>query len=136
MSIDEELFSKIKELTLKLHIIQKQVINEIDISPSEYKVLSILALNGELTQTTLSEVCYMDKPATSRIIRKMNSASLINKKKKAGNKKVVYISLTEKGKLLANEIKKKNSTFKENKFKALNDTDKQTLLNLIDKILV
>ena len=93
MSIDEELVIKIKEVTLKLHNMQKHIMCEIDLNPSEYKVLSVLALNGEMSQTALSEVCYMDKPATSRIIRKMHSASLINKTKKPGNKKIKYISL-------------------------------------------
>ena len=136
MSIDAELVAKIKEFASKLYLMQKQVINSLDISSSEYKVLSVLTLNEELTQTTLSEVCYMDKPATSRIIRKMQSASLINKKKKSGNKKVVYISLTEKGKNIANQILEKHAELKTNQFFNINEEDKITLIKLIDKLLV
>lgn len=136
MSIDEELVIKIKEVTLKLHNMQKHIMCEIDLNPSEYKVLSVLALNGEMSQTALSEVCYMDKPATSRIIRKMHSASLINKTKKPGNKKIKYISLSSKGKEIAKQITEKHKDFKNTTFDNLNNDDKTILLNLINKILI
>ena len=136
MSTDEELLTKLKAFTTQLYSIQKQVINNLNISSSEYKVLSMLSFHEELSQSALSDLCYMDKPATSRIIRKMNTSNLINKKKKVGNKKIVYISLSDKGKLLANKILNEYQEARKKQFENLNESDKLSLIKLIDKVLI
>ena len=103
--IDIKLFEKFKEIARKLKEIQKEVIAKFNLSWGYYKILSSLFVKDNLTQTKLSTICDIDKPATSRLVNKMTEDGFITKQYKDENKKNIYLSLTTLGKKIAGEVK-------------------------------
>lgn len=130
--IDIKLFEKFKEIARKLKEIQKEVIAKFNLSWGYYKILSSLLAKENLTQTKLSDICDIDKPATSRLVNKMTEEGFITKQYKNENKKNIYLSLTSLGKKIAVEIKSCIMKVQEKYFKKLNTNEKQTLLALLD----
>ena len=134
-NFDNLIFEKFKEISKRLFLLQKEVITLLKINSSEYKIISTLSLHGDLTQTTLGEACGIDKPATSRLLLKLHLQGLVSKNYKDGNRKAVYINLTEKGKLKAKKISDKIHDLKANYFKELNEEDTSIFVSLLDKAL-
>ena len=133
---ENKLFEKFKEISKRIFLMQKEIITSLKISSSEYKILAVLSTYKDLTQTTLGEACGIDKPATSRLLFKLHLQGLITKAYKNGNKKNVYINLTEKGEEKAKEIRNKMYEIKFNHFNKLSESDTSLFINLVDKILL
>lgn len=133
--IEDQIFERYKEIANRLHLIQKEVVSSLKINLNYFKVLAILFIKGKLTQTELSDICLIDKPATSRLICKMHFEKLIQKAHENGNKKNIYLSLTEKGKAISEKIKGKFIEYKSKYFTDLIQPDKTTFLCLLDKHL-
>ncbi len=132
---DNKIFEKFMDIAKRLLLIQEETIKQLDLTYGYYKVLSFLLVGKSLNQTCLSEVCGIDKPATSRLINKMYENNLITKELKNNNKKNIYISLTDEGKLKAEEIKNIITKAREKYFKPLSQDDKQMFLELLNKSL-
>ena len=132
---DNKIFEKFMDIAKRLLLIQEEAIKQLDLTYGYYKVLSFLLVGKSLNQTCLSEVCGIDKPATSRLINKMYENNLITKELKNNNKKNIYISLTDEGKLKAEEIKSIITKAREKYFKPLSQDDKQIFLELLNKSL-
>ena len=132
---DNKIFEKFMDIAKRLLLIQEEAIKQLDLTYGYYKVLSFLLVGKSLNQTCLSEVCGIDKPATSRLINKMYENNLITKELKNNNKKNIYISLTDEGKLKAEEIKNIITRAREKYFKPLSQDDKQMFLELLNKSL-
>lgn len=136
MTIEDKIFNKFKEIAKNLYLLHKELTDKIKISNSYCKVISVLFSQKELTQTTLSNICGFDKPATSRLIEKMQKEDLLTKTFKENNKKNTYLSLTEKGKKIAEEIKKKLDELKNKYFKPLSQQDKKLCFEILDRAVI
>ena len=78
----------------------------------------------------------MDRPAISRLVNKMTEEDLVSRNFKQGNKKNLYVELTQKGKALAEKIKLKMEELKKKFFAELKQEDKKNLSKLLDKTLI
>jgi len=134
-ALQNSIFEKFKEISKRIFLMQKEAITSLKINSSEYKIITALAFHGELTQTILGEACGLDKPATSRILFKLHLQGFVTKTNKDGNKKNVYINLTDKGKIKAKVISDKLCEIKLNYFNKLNDSDTSLFLKLVENIL-
>lgn len=134
--IDDEILIKFKEVAKRLFFMHKELLSNINIKRSYYNVLTVLSFNESLTQSTLGEVCGMDKPAISRLVNKMNQENLVEKNYRANNKKSIYITLSQKGKEVFAKLNQKLDGIKQKYFGCLNQKEKQSLLTLLDKTLI
>lgn len=135
-NINNTIFEKFKEIASRLVILKKEVISSLKINKTYHKILSILNIQDGLTQSCLGEVCDMDRPAISRLVNKMENEELLSRNLKNGNKKNMYIELTQKGKALAEKIRVKMEELKSKFFAELKDNDKKVLSQLLDKTLI
>lgn len=134
-TLDNEILKSFKEIAKRLILLNKQILSSLKIKLSYYKVLSVLSIKDNISQTVLGDICTIDKPATSRLVNNMKKENLITKSFLDNNKKNVYISATPKGKQLITIANKKLDEIKNNYFCDLQDNDKKTLLNLLNKTL-
>lgn len=135
-NIDNVVFEKFKEIASRLVMLKKEVIASLKINKTYHKILSILSIQNGLTQSCLGEVCDMDRPAISRLVNKMTEEDLVSRNFKQGNKKNLYVELTQKGKALAEELKLKMEELKKKFFAELKQEDKKNLSKLLDKTLI
>lgn len=71
--------------------------NGITLTPREFVVLNRLHQYGEMSQTQISECSYKDPASTSRIVESLRIKRMVNRKASKLDKRVTFISLTEKG---------------------------------------
>lgn len=64
---------------------------------AEAHMLRSIGDAGEITVTELSKKCNKTKSAISQMVDKLYKKGLVNKTKISGNKKTIFISLTEEG---------------------------------------
>ena len=133
--IDEQILQGFKEIAKRLVNLNKEILSKINIKQSYYKVLSVLSVKNNINQTTLGDICAIDKPATSRLVNSMQKEDLIQKSLQNNNKKNIYVTLTEKGKNLICKINQRVNEIKNKYFNILQNEDKQTFLNLLNKTL-
>ncbi len=77
-------------------------LKEFDISRAQLGVLHFLdeAEKDAMTVNELREVLIDDSPNVSRMLNKMVDKGLVKKERQADDQRVVYVSLTEKGRKL------------------------------------
>lgn len=128
-----ELFSEISQ---RLRNMQKEIAYKLKINLSQYKILTILGLKqSPVSQSELSEVCCIDRPAVSRLVGKMTKDHLLETHSHENNRKTIYITLTNEGKDLVEKIKNASIDIKRKYFNELDSKNKTLFLNLLSKTL-
>lgn len=133
--LEEKIFEMLKEVARRLFAIRKEVQTCFNLTSGEYSAVCVLSKEKEVNQSTLSLLCGIDKPATSRLINKMQKENLINKTLKKGNNKSIFIYLSEKGKCLAKQINQKIKEVKVKYFSNLDEHEKQIFLEMLSRKL-
>ena len=120
----------------KFFCLQKEIAQKLNIKRNYYKVLLKLGIEKKpINQTNLGEICGIDKPATSRLVGEMEQEGFIERGAKDGNKKEIFISISNKGREILNKITKLTKELKAKYFSDLDDDEKEQLIVLFEKNL-
>lgn len=83
---------------------KKQILDEFNLTGSQYEVLSAICYLGnykkEIIQIDLSEETGIDPMTISTVLRNLEKNSIITRIRGTKNTRVVYVELTEKGNTL------------------------------------
>ena len=79
-------------------------INKIGLSPGQPKVLDFLLQCGEADQKTIAAYCEIEQTTVGSILLRMENAGLVLRRQKDGNRRSLYVSLTEAGKEKAEKL--------------------------------
>ena len=110
--------------------------NELGLSPGQPKVLECLIDNEGSDQTTIASICEIEQATLGSILLRMEKKGLIERKQAEGNRRSLFVYLTERGKDAAIKMRK---IFDEEEKKALcslseNDiSELNRMLNIICK---
>lgn len=134
-SIDLEILSMFKEIAKRFVEMQKEVLSGTNIGFTELKILTLLGVSGKYSQTNLSDYCGIDKPTISRVINKMYEQNLVQRQEDCNDRRITYISLTDKGKLLLENIRSSLLVSYKNYFNCVSNNDKKTFIELLNRTL-
>ncbi len=134
-SIDLEILSMFKEIAKRFVEMQKEVLSGTNIGFTELKILTLLDVSGKYSQTNLSEYCGIDKPTISRVINRMYEQNLVKRQEDCNDRRITYISLTDKGKLLLENIRSSLLVSYNNYFNCVSNNDKKTFIELLNRTL-
>lgn len=102
------------------------------ISPQQFNILRILRGAGEpLKVQTIKERMIERAPNATRLMDKLCDKNLIDRLACSEDRRVVHISITNKGLSLLNEISKE---FREDVLENLTEEEAEQLSHLLDKI--
>lgn len=73
----------------------------LSLTPGQPKVLDFLQKVGEADQKTIAAYCEIEPATASSILLRMEQAGLIVRRQKPGNRRSLFVSLTEKGTVVA-----------------------------------
>lgn len=76
------------------------------LSSGQPKILEYLHLFGENNQKTIAEYCEIEQATAGSILLRMEQGGLIIRSFKEGNRRSLYVSLTEEGKNAAEKMQK------------------------------
>ena len=136
MNLDDKILELLKETANRFFCLQKEIAQKLNIKRNYYKVLLKLGIEKKpINQTNLGEICGIDKPATSRLVGEMEQEGFIERGAKDGNKKEIFISISNKGREILNKITKLTKELKAKYFGNLDDDEKEQLIVLFEKNL-
>lgn len=87
----------------------ERALKEFDVSREQLSVIHYLDTAGvdKMTVNKLRETLIDDSPNVSRILNKMVDKGLVRKERQSDDQRVVYVSLTEKGRKLHKQADEK-----------------------------
>ena len=107
--------------------IEKNV-QEFGLNISEFGVLEMLYHKGDQPVQKVAEKILVTSGTITYVINKLEKKELVVRRKCDKDKRVYYVSLTEKGNDFIANIFPKHRDFIDNLFKDLNEEDKKQLL--------
>ena len=113
----------------------KAMLDKEDITPQQFNILRILRGSHPQPLSTLQiRERMLDKMSdTSRIVDRLILKNLVSKKICAGDKRLVDVTITDKGRRLLEKLDKRNEEMDEI-IKELSNSELKTLNKLLDKI--
>ena len=119
-------------------VCQKSIVSDLksqtDLKPGEPKIIEFLAENQPCEQKEIAAGCDIDPASVTGLLRRMENHNLIERHIKNGNRRSLYVSLTDFGIEMA---KKVENTFNKVDSKALNgfsDSEIELLDSMLDRI--
>lgn len=107
-------------------------LQEFDLNVSEFGVLEMLYHKGDQPVQKVAEKILVTSGTITYVINKLEKKEFVVRRKCNKDKRVYYVSLTEKGKDYISHIFPKHKDFIDNLFKDLDEESKTKLLeNLI-----
>lgn len=105
------------------------------LSPGQPKILEFLAAQGEHEQKAIADYCEIEPATVGSILTRMETAGLVVRRNRPGNRRSLYVSLTPRGQELAGAL---NGIFAEAEAQitaGLTAEERQTLTGLLEKCL-
>lgn len=118
-------------LLLTETIFHKKIVVEttkLGLLPGQGKILDYLYNNNGCEQRELSRAFFIEPATITGIIQRMETANLLIREYRNGNKKTNYVSLTEKG---FETAKKVQEIFKKAEEEAFNNISEKDLLSFM-----
>ncbi|MCF0148245.1 MAG: MarR family transcriptional regulator [Clostridium sp.] len=112
--------------------IEKNV-QEFGLNISEFGVLEMLYHKGDQPVQKIADKILVTSGTITYVINKLEKKELVTRRKCDKDKRIYYVSLTEKGRDFIGHIFPKHKDFLDNLFKDLSEENKRELLeNLIE----
>lgn len=103
---------------------------------SREHLLVLISENPDgIRQKAISEHVGINQSSTSELIDKLESDGYIERKVDPNDKRATLLFLTEKGQARAAEVKDEREAMFKGMFSALTEEEKQTLSDLLDKLI-
>jgi len=108
-----------------------QILKNWDLSNAQMDLISRIAEAGQLSQQELADKLLVTKGNITQLLKKLETMELIKKER---DWKIKYISLTEKGQSLYDEVRPELEEYQKAYFQKLSLDEKRQLLTLLRKL--
>lgn len=128
------LIATIREKANRL-IIQEMSIREMEgLAPSHGDILSALFEYSSLTMKELAQKINKDKSTVTALVNKLLNLGYIERTRDLTDSRIVYITLTEKGKNLKSDFKEISEKLIERVYKDISKNDQEVVISILTKI--
>ena len=107
---------------------------EFGLNVSEFGVLEMLYHKGDQPVQKVAEKILVTSGTITYVINKLEKKDLVIRRKCNKDKRIYYVSLTEKGRSFIAHIFPKHKNFLDNLFKDLSDDNKKELIGNLIKL--
>lgn len=108
--------------------------SKIGLTPGQPKVLEFLLQYEEADQKTIAAYCEIEQTTVGSILLRMENAGLVQRRQKEGNRRSLFVSLTESGKEKAEKLMDIFQEAEKEATACLSDEESETLNRLLTKI--
>ena len=118
-------------------LFQKALLTEIKdtgLTSGQPKVLEYLRTHDGAVQKEIAAVCNIEPATLTSVLLGMENKNLIVRKMLDGNRRSLYVYLTETGKALAERVVIEFSGIETNAFSGFTDQEKEMLIALLRKV--
>lgn len=118
-------------------VFSRQILSQaskIGLTPGQPKVLEFLFQYKEADQKTIAAYCEIERATVGSILLHMEESGLITRRQKDGNRRSLYVSLTDKGRDAAIRLMDIFQKTEEQATHNLSQNEIETLKELLSKI--
>lgn len=105
------------------------------VGQTQGRILKILYLHGPMTQGVLQDKLGIQPGSMSEIAAKLERKGLLRREKNEADKRRVFLSLTDAGRLDVENYKAQGSPAGGHRFTALTEEEQKTLCVLLEKLM-
>lgn len=120
-------------VTKRAEAIIRQAIDE-DLTNDQHCTLRFIYQEGKCTSTELAEKCHVNKSAITAIINRLYEKGLIERNRDENDRRVIYLSLTDKGKNLFLNVEEKIHKFVGSFIKKFDDQEIEAFITTYEKL--
>ena len=95
-------------LLMKTHtVLQRRIVSRaagLGLTPGQPKILDYLLRYGESDQKTIASYCEIEQATVGNILLRMEKAGLIARRRREGNRRSLFVSLTPEGEAAARKL--------------------------------
>lgn len=116
-------------------IIQEMSMKEMEgLAPSHGDILSALFEYSSLTMKDLAKKINKDKSTVTALVNKLLNLGYIERTRDLEDSRIVYITLTEKGKNLKKDFKEISDKLIERVYKDISKNEQEVVIKILSKI--
>ncbi len=134
--------NEFEDLFLRFSVLTRQYIQrpfednfKNEISPMQMNALGLLAINGTMSMSDLSEQMHVTKQQMTQIIGKLSDNDLIKRDFCPDDRRIIKVSISPKAVTLLKNGIKRFSDCANNPLKALSDSEKQEFIHSAETII-
>lgn len=109
-------------------------ISKIGLTSGQPKVLDFLWQVQEADQKTIAAHCEIEPATVGSILLRMENAGLVIRRNKEGNRRSLYVSLTEEGREAAKSLQEIFKSVEEEAMQDLTEQERQMLEEILSKM--
>lgn len=109
-------------------------IRDIGLTAGQPKVLDYLKNHDGAVQRQIAAACHIEPATLTSLLLGMENKELIERKTLNGNRRSLYVYLTDKGKELAKRVESEFGRIEENALCGFTDEEKETLVILLTRM--
>ena len=109
-------------------------INNPELTSGQPKILEYLLFHDGAVQKEIAEACYIEPATLTSVLLGMENKELVIRKNKEGNRRNLYVYLTNKGKNLANQIVEQFEQIEKRALSGLSGQDIESLNRMLAEI--
>ncbi len=109
-------------------------INNPELTSGQPKILEYLLFHDGAVQKEIAEACYIEPATLTSVLLGMENKELVIRKNKEGNRRNLYVYLTDKGKNLANQIVEQFEQIEKKALSGLSGQDIKSLTRMLAEI--
>ena len=109
-------------------------INNPELTSGQPKILEYLLFHDGAVQKEIAEACYIEPATLTSVLLGMENKELVIRKNKEGNRRNLYVYLTDKGKNLANQIVEQFEQIEKRALSGLSGQDIESLNRMLAEI--
>lgn len=118
-------------------LFQKSLLTDIKntgLTPGQPKVLDYLLFHDGAFQKEIAEACYIEPATITSVLFGMENNGLITRKNLDGNRRNLYVYLTDKGRAMAEQVELKFGAIEEKALSGFSDDEKEQLMVFLTRI--
>lgn len=118
-------------------IFQKELLNRLKdtgLTIGQPKVLDYLKDHDGAGQKDIARGCHIEPGTLTTILNRMEDAGLVERRMLNGNRRSLYVFLTEKGKEQLKLVTEAFSAMEEKAFQGVSETERETFMSLMHLI--
>lgn len=118
-------------------LFQKSLLTSIrdsNLTPGQPKVLDYLSMHDGAVQKEIAESCHIEPATLTSVLLGMEKKGLITRKNLNGNRRSLYVYLTDEGKMLAKEVERKFELIEKKALFGFNEEEKELLTVLLTRV--
>lgn len=109
-------------------------IRETELTPGQPKILDYLSDHDGVVQKEIAEGCYIEPATMTSVLLGMEKKGLVVRKNLNGNRRNLYVYLTDKGRTLAAKIRSKFGAIEEEALFGFDDDEREKLIDLLMRV--